>query len=161
MSSKQKGKKTSKGDQDKHKGRYQKIFKLYDRDKDGLVEMEFFGEMLRSAGGYPLEKELEEITAQLKKNAKGGMFNMAQFEAACKEHIKTDETLDDLIKAFKYYDTENTGRISLEDLKESLTTIGDCLTEDEMKEFIKEADLKGTGSFDYVDYAKKLMKNYL
>ena len=161
MSSKQKGKKTAKGDQDKHKGRYQKIFKLYDRDKDGLVDMEYFGEMIRSAGAYPLEKELEEIIAQVKKTAKGGMFNMAQFEAACKEHIKTDETLDDLIKAFKFYDIENTGRISIEDLKESLTTIGDCFTEEEMKAFIREADPNGTGSFDYVDYAKKLMKNYL
>ena len=161
MSSKQKGKKTSKGEQDKNKGRYQKIFKLYDRDKDGLVEMEFFGEMIRSAGAYLLEKELEEITAQMKKSAKGGMFNITQFETACKENIKTDETLDDLIKAFKYYDTENTGRINVEDLKESLTTIGDCLTDDEMKELIKEADPRGTGSIDYVDYAKLLMTNYL
>ena len=155
--SKSKGKK----EKDQNVKRYQMIFKLYDEDKDGLVDMSSFGEMIRAAGAAILESELEKITDKMSKEIKGNSFNYAQFEKACKENIDETDTVDVLVNAFKFFDKDNYGKITTEEIKEALTTVGDVLNEREIEALIKEADPDNTGSIDYVWYAEKLMKNYL
>ena len=146
---------------DPNSRRYQMIFKLYDEDKDGLVDFDKFGEMIRSAGGSLLESELEKIIFHCQKEIKNNKMNCEQFENFCKDNIKNDETVDDLITAFKFFDKEDYGKITTDELREALTTIGDTLNEEEINALIKEADPDRTGSIDYVKYANTLMKNYL
>ncbi len=67
-------------------------------------------------------------------------------------------TIDDLIKSFKYWDKDNTGKISIDELKQSLTTIGDVLKDYEMEYLIKESDPTNSGAIDYIKYSKELMK---
>ncbi len=67
-------------------------------------------------------------------------------------------TIDDLIKSFKYWDKDNTGKISIDELKQSLTTIGDVLKDYEMEYLIKEADPTNSLAIDYIKYSKELMK---
>ena len=141
--------------------RYKMIFKLYDEDKDGFVSTDKFGEMIRAAGAAILEKELEKIQFNLQKEIKNNKFSYEQFEKCCKENINDNETVDDLINAFKFFDKEDYGKITVDELKEALTTIGDVLNEEEINALVKEADPSGTGSIDYVAFANRLMKNYL
>jgi Ca2+-binding EF-hand superfamily protein len=152
--SKTKGKK--KENPEVHK--YRMIFKLYDEDKDSFVDMDLLGEMLRSAGAALLDSEIENIVEKTTKELKDTRFSMKTFEKLCSEYVPYNETEEDLIKAFKFWDKENTGKISVEDLKESLTKIGDVLNNNQMESLIKEADPNETGTIDYYEYAKILIK---
>ena len=134
------------------------VFKLYDEDKDGFVELKYLGEMLRALGGCLLENEIENICEKFMKENKSDIFTIQNFEKLCQENIKNNETIDDLIKSFKYWDQENTGKISINELKQSLTTIGDVLKDYEMEYLIKESDPTNSGVIDYVKYSKELMK---
>ena len=134
------------------------VFKLYDEDKDGFVELKYLGEMLRALGGCLLETEIENICEKFMKENKSDIFTIQNFEKLCQENIKNNETIDDLIKSFKYWDQENTGKISINELKQSLTTIGDVLKDYEMEYLIKESDPTNSGVIDYVKYSKELMK---
>ena len=134
------------------------VFKLYDEDKDGFVELKYLGEMLRALGGCLLENEIENICEKFMKENKSDIFTIQNFEKLCQENIKNNETIDDLIKSFKYWDQENTGKISINELKQSLTTIGDVLKDYEMEYLVKESDPTNSGVIDYVKYSKELMK---
>ena len=83
---------------------------------------------------------------------------MKTFEKLCNKNIICNETEEDLIKAFKFWDNENTGKVSVNELKESLTKIGDILNDDQMEYLINEADPNESGAIDYNEYVKILMQ---
>ena len=105
-----------------------------------------------------LINEIENIVEKTTKELKDTRFSMKTFEKLCSEYVPYNETEEDLIKAFKFWDKENTGKVSVEDLKESLTKIGDVLNNNQMESLIKEADPNETGTIDYYEYAKILIK---
>ena len=138
--------------------KYNMIFKLYDEDKDGFVDLDYLGEMLRSLGAAILDSEIETLVEKTRKELKDTRFNMKTFEKICNKNIICNETEEDLIKAFKFWDTENTGKVSVNELKESLTKIGDILNDDQMEYLINEADPNESGAIDYNEYVKILMQ---
>lgn len=61
---------------------------------------------------------------------------------------KTNEETDDereIYEAFKVFDLDNDGFICKAELSNLMTSIGECLTQDEIHEMICEADQDGDG----------------
>jgi calmodulin len=50
--------------------------------------------------------------------------------------------------AFKVFDMDNSGTISLEELRKVMKSFGEILTEDELDSMIKEVDKNGDGNID-------------
>jgi calmodulin len=50
--------------------------------------------------------------------------------------------------AFKVFDLDGSGTISLEELRRVMKSFGEILTEDELDSMIKEVDKNGDGSID-------------
>jgi calmodulin len=50
--------------------------------------------------------------------------------------------------AFKVFDMDNSGTISLEELRKVMKSFGEILTEDELDSMIKEVDKNGDGTID-------------
>jgi calmodulin len=67
--------------------------------------------------------------------------------------IKTSP--DELKDAFQVFDKQGTGMISIHDLKLSLTTLGERLTEEELDELIREVDQDGEGMVNYTGIVNK------
>ena len=135
-----------------------KIFKLYDEDKDGFVDFVYLAEMMRSAGAIFMDSDLERPMETIRNNNGADIFNQKDFVDLCTKFINNDETEDDLIEAFKFWDTDNSGRVATEDIRRALTTLGDKLSEDEINAFIKEADPDNIGAIDYEHYSKILFR---
>ena len=135
-----------------------KIFRLYDEDKDGFVDFVYLPEMMRSAGAIFMDSDLERPMETIRTNNGADIFNHKDFVELCNKFINNDETEEDLIEAFKFWDTDNSGRVATEDLRRALTTLGDKLSEDEINAFIKEADPDNIGAIDYEYYSKILFR---
>ena len=56
---------------------------------------------------------------------------------------------EDLITAFKLFDRDGNGNISADELRHVMTNLGEKLTDDEVDEMIREADLNGDGEINY------------
>ena len=56
---------------------------------------------------------------------------------------------EELQKAFKEFDKNGDGFISREELKEVMHSVGDMLTDDELDQMIKSADMDRDGQVDY------------
>ena len=137
---------------------YTKIFKLYDEDNDGYVDMAFLGEMMRSAGAIFLDKELEKPMARLRNDNGADVFSQKDYQDLCLEFSKNQDTPEDLMEAFKFWDTDNSGKVTTEEIRQALTTLGDVLSEDEINALIKEADPTDIGVIDYEYYSKVLFR---
>ena len=67
------------------------------------------------------------------------------------QHIEEDFQ-EELQIAFKILDTDDSGTISFEELREKLTTLGERMTNEEVDELIKECDKDGSGSITFSEF---------
>ena len=67
---------------------------------------------------------------------------------------KNEKSIDitEVIKAFKYFDKTNIGKIDISDFKFSLTHFGNKMTEDEFNKIFTKANIKiePNANFDYI-----------
>jgi calmodulin len=64
---------------------------------------------------------------------------------------------EELKEAFKVFDKDQNGFISAAELRHVMTNLGEKLTDEEVEEMIREADLDGNGEVDYDEFVKMMM----
>ena len=52
-----------------------------------------------------------------------------------------EENLDDIIKAFEYFDSNHNGKINISELKKVLSTFGEIMTLDEINNVLRSANI--------------------
>ena len=52
-----------------------------------------------------------------------------------------EDNINEVIKAFEYFDINNSGKINISDLTKALSTFGDIMTEEEMYKIFREAGI--------------------
>ncbi|XP_065011873.1 calcium-dependent protein kinase 2-like [Musa acuminata AAA Group] len=80
---------------------------------------------------------------------------MNQFKKAALKIIAgclSEEEIKGLKEMFKNMDSDNSGTITVEELKEGLTKQGTKLSEDEVKQLLEAADADGNGTIDYDEF---------
>ncbi|KAG2246836.1 hypothetical protein Bca52824_086464 [Brassica carinata] len=75
------------------------------------------------------------------------------------ENINTEE-IQGLKAMFANIDTDNSGTITYEKLKEGLAKLGSKLTEVEVKQLMDAADVDGNGSIDYIEFITATMHRH-
>ncbi|KAJ0232204.1 Calcium-dependent protein kinase 9 [Hirschfeldia incana] len=75
------------------------------------------------------------------------------------ENINTEE-IQGLKAMFANIDTDNSGTITYEELKEGLAKLGSKLTEAEVKQLMDAADVDGNGSIDYIEFITATMHRH-
>ncbi|XP_020573872.1 calcium-dependent protein kinase 1-like [Phalaenopsis equestris] len=69
----------------------------------------------------------------------------------------SEEEIIGLIQMFKSMDTDNSGTITFDELKEGLAKLGTKQSESELRQLMEAADVDGNGSIDYVEFVTATM----
>ena len=75
----------------------------------------------------------------------------------CRE-IHDSEIEDEIREAFRVFDREGNGFITVPDLTEVLLKLGEKLSSEECQELIHEADIDGDGTVNYEEFVTMLFK---
>jgi centrin-1 len=68
---------------------------------------------------------------------------------------------EEILKAFKLFDDDSTGKISLRNLKRVARELGETMTDDELQEMIDEADRDGDGEISEEEFIRIMKKTNL
>lgn len=132
-------------------------FFLFDYDKDGRITSREVGAAIRSVGLNPTESELKDMVNEV--NNKGGTVDVNGLCQVITKRIKEMTTTpQELGDAFQVFDKQGNGQVSIHDLRHSLTTLGERLTDEELDELVREADQDGEGLANFEDLVKILLK---
>ena len=66
----------------------------------------------------------------------------------------------DLREAFRIFDKDRSGYIDMKEIIAVTTTLGQALTQEELTQFMAEADLDGDGKLNYEEFVKVMTKEW-
>ena len=71
------------------------------------------------------------------------------------------EDLNNVIQAFKYFETNNNGEVNISELKKVLTTYGDIMDEDEIYKIFRSAGIENNNNdnLDYIQFVDFWLRN--
>ena len=117
---------------------------MFDKDNDGFVDSSELGTMLRAAGRLPTNVEIEDFRKSL---PTASAVALADFLSVLSKMPVIDSSVlkASLLDAFQVFDKANSKQISTSELKHVMTNLGEKLTDEEVDEMIREADVDGDG----------------
>ncbi|XP_042349676.1 calcium-binding protein 2-like [Plectropomus leopardus] len=134
-------------------------FVEFDRNKKGYISHKDLGECMRTMGYMPTEMELIELSQQIC----GGKVDFEDFVELMGPKMLA-ETADmigvkELRDAFKEFDANGDGQISLTELREAMKKLmGEQVTNREINEILRDVDLNGDGLVDFEEFVRMMSR---
>ncbi|EAN33001.1 EF hand family protein [Theileria parva strain Muguga] len=135
---------------------FKEAFALFDKDGDGSITSKELGTIMRSLGQNPTEAELQDMINEIDANSNGSI-DFPEFLTLMARKMKECDTEEELIQAFKVFDRDGNGFISAQELRHVMTNLGERLTDEEVDEMLREADVDGDGKINYEEFVKLMV----
>lgn len=128
---------------------FKESFHLLDKDQDGQISHADLQAMFTSLGQSKSNKEIEAMLAEIPKP-----LNFAAYFTAMSSLLADTSSRDDLMGALMTFDEDDSGKISVKELKESLTSGRNALSEAEVDSIT--AQYSRNGKFNYHAFVESL-----
>merc|ERR1719473_2053544 len=145
---------------EEQKTEIKEAFELFDTDGSGSIASNELKVAMKALGFEPKKGEIEKMIHSVDDDGDGEM-DYDDFERMMEQKILNKDQKDDLLKAFKLIDDDQTGKISLANLKRVAKELGETLTEEELMEVITESDKDGDGELSKDEFLAVMKKNEL
>ena len=132
------------------------VFDMFDKDKDGLISINKLGDIMRILGAAPSKIELDNLIYNLESN-NNNLISFDNFLILLKNKLENQYTEDDIINEFRKLDKKNNGKINENDLRNLMSKYENPLSNEEIEEIIKEANVDSNNEIDYINFTKILL----
>lgn len=85
-----------------------------------------------------------------------GTIDFPEFLTMMARKMKDTDSEEEIREAFRVFDKDGNGFISAAELRHVMTNLGEKLTDEEVDEMIREADIDGDGQVNYEGKFKKI-----
>lgn len=115
---------------------------------------------MRALGFEPRREEIKNILSTHVKDD-SEFITLEQFVSIMSEKIADKGAKEEIMKAFRLFDNDQTGKISFKNLQRVAQELGENLTEEELKEMIQEADQDNDGEVNQDEFLRIMKKTCL
>ncbi len=126
-------------------------FNVFDKDNDGFITLKELGTVMRSLGQNPTESELHDIIKQYDRDDSGTIDFIEFFDLLYKKMNDT-ELEQEILEIFEAFDRDGNGVLSGQEIQSIMDLVGVHLTDDQVSELIKQADLDGDGCLNFSEF---------
>lgn len=117
------------------KENFKNAFDAFDEDRDDLVETSEIGKLLRAVGFNPMPEEVQDMMEDI--NAP--KFDFKTFMYIVYRHARECDPEKELVDAFKVFDKDGSGKISVNTIREILKNLKQPFTDDQINELLAQA----------------------
>merc|ERR1712224_861721 len=145
---------------EEQRGELREAFDLFDTDGSGAVD---FTELMTAMKALGFEPKKEEIAKMVKEMDKDGDATV-DFEEFCimlAEKMNQKDGKEEMLKGFKLFDDDNTGKISMKNFKRVAKELGENLTDQELEAILGEADTDKDGEINEAEFLNVMVKTGL
>jgi Ca2+-binding EF-hand superfamily protein len=172
---------------EEQKQEIREAFDLFDTDGSGTIDAKELKVAMRALGFEPKKEEIKKMISDIDKDGSGTIdFNeflemmtakmvcfdaLSHFDVALPdEHFcimltcslqSERDPMEEIIKAFRLFDDDETGKISFRNLKRVAKELGENMTDEELQEMIDEADRDGDGEVSEEEFIRIMKKTSL
>jgi calmodulin len=129
---------------------------FFTRTYSGTITTKELGTVMRSLGQNPTEAELMDMIQEIDADG-SGTIDFPEFLTMMARKMKDTDSEEEILEAFKVFDKDGNGFISAAELRHIMTNLGEKLTDEEVDEMIREADIDGDGQINYEEFVKMMM----
>ncbi|XP_054471165.1 calmodulin-like protein 4 [Anoplopoma fimbria] len=132
---------------------FKECFSLYDKKQKGKIVVKDLITVMRCLGTSPTFGEIDRHL-QVHKIEKNGELDFSTFLTMMHRQMQQEDSKTEILDAFRMTDKQKKGYIQASELRAKLTLLGEKLTNKEVDELFKEANVKSNGSINYEDFTQ-------
>ena len=133
---------------EEQKQEIKEAFDLFDTDGSGNIDQKELKVAMRALGFEPKREEIKKMIADVDKD-NSGVIDFPEFLTMMARKMKDTDSEEEIREAFRVFDKDGNGFISAAELRHVMTNLGEKLTDEEVDEMIREADIDGDGQVNY------------
>ena len=130
---------------------FKEAFSLFDKDGSGTITTKELGSVMTSLGQNPTEAELQDMINEVDVDG-DGTIDFKEFLLMMVDRFKDANAEEDVKEAFRVFDRDGNGFISADELRYVMTNLGEKLSDEEVMEMIREADIDGDDQINYEEF---------
>ncbi|KAM6441461.1 uncharacterized protein PHA67_023165 [Liasis olivaceus] len=135
-------------------------FDLFDTEGSGSIDVKELKVAMRALGFEPKKEEIRKMIADIGKDG-SNTIEFEDFLAMMTTKMNEKDCKEEILKAFRLFDDDGTGKISFKNLKRVSKELGENLTDEELQEMIDEADRDGDGEINEEEFLRIMKKTNL
>jgi len=132
-------------------------FTMMDKNHDGMVNAAELKSMMEMLGISVTDAQIHDLMQQASRSG-DGLFSEEEFLQFMNKHSKnSDDIMEDLVAAFRVFDKDGNGYITRDELKQGMEMIGENVTELQLDEMLRVADIDKDGRINYEEFARMML----
>merc|ERR1712031_110621 len=145
---------------DEQKAELKEAFELFDTDGSGAVDSSELHTAMKALGFEPKKEEIAKMVREMDKDG-DATVDFEEFCIMLAEKMNQKDGKEELLKGFKLFDDDNTGKISMKNFKRVAKELGETLSDAELGEILAEADTDGDGEINETEFLEVMKKTGL
>merc|ERR1712054_417574 len=145
---------------EEQKQEIKEAFDLFDTDGSGSIDSKELKVAMRALGFEPKKEEIQKMISDVDDDG-SGTIEYEEFLKMMTHKILNRDPKDEILKAFRLFDDDETGKIPFKNLKRVAKELGERMTDEELQEMIDEADRDGDGEVNEEEFLRIMKKTNL
>ena len=136
------------------------FFFFFSFNASGTIDAKELKVAMRALGFEPKKEEIKKMISDIDKDG-SGTIDFSEFLEMMTSKMSERDSREEILKAFRLFDDDETGKISFRNLKRVAKELGENMTDEELQEMIDEADRDGDGEISEDEFLRIMKKTSL